>query len=207
MSAADSRRLNDRAHRVFDRLSRYHEIAEVGGIARRYFAMNAFDGVLTSLGIIVGAYVGGVRQSGAVVSVVAAAAASMGVSGAYGSYLIERAERGRALRELEESTLSHLHDTDIGAASRYASVVIGIIDGLSPAIASAIILVPFFVAGSSHLHAAFYAGGAIAFVELFGLGMFLGRVSRQGLIVAGLKLVIAGVVSLGLSLLLNIGKL
>jgi predicted membrane protein (TIGR00267 family) len=169
--------------------------------------MNAFDGVLTSLGILVGAFVGGVKDAGTVVSVVAAAAASMGVSGAYGSYLIERAERGRALRELEESTLSHLHDTDIGAASRYASVVIGIIDGLSPAIASAIILVPFFVAGSGHLHAAFYAGGAIAFVELFGLGVFLGRVSRQGLIFAGLKLVMAGVISLGLSLLLNVGKL
>jgi predicted membrane protein (TIGR00267 family) len=206
MSVAGSRSLIDRAHRTFDRLSRYHEIAEVGGIARRYFAMNAFDGVLTSLGILVGAFVGGVEQASTVISVVAAAAASMGVSGAYGSYLIERAERGRALRELEESTLSRLRDTDIGAASRYASVVIGIIDGLSPAIASAIILIPFFV-GSGHVHAAFYAGGAIAFVELFGLGMFLGRVSRQSLIFAGLKLVVAGVVSLGLSLLLNVGKL
>jgi predicted membrane protein (TIGR00267 family) len=207
MSAAGSRSLIDRAYRTFDRLSRYHEIAEVGGIARRYFAMNAFDGVLTSLGILVGAFVGGVEQASTVISVVAAAAASMGVSGAYGSYLIERAERGRALRELEESTLSRLRDTDIGAASRYASVVIGIIDGLSPAIASAIILTPFFVVGSGHVHAAFYAGGAIAFVELFGLGMFLGRVSRQSLIFAGLKLVVAGVVSLGLSLLLNVGKL
>ncbi len=141
------------------------------------------------------------------VSVVAAAAASMGVSGAYGSFLIERAERGRALRELEESTLSRLGDTEIGAASRYASVVIAVIDGLSPAIASAIILIPFLVAGRGHLHAAYYAGGAIAFVELFLLGMFLGRISRERLIVSGLKLVVAGVISLGLSLLLNAGKL
>jgi predicted membrane protein (TIGR00267 family) len=207
MSAADPRRLIARAHRTFDRFSRYHEIAEVGVIARRYFAMNAFDGVLTSLGIIVGAFVGGVQQAGAVVSVVAAAAASMGVSGAYGSFLIERAERGRALRELEESTLSRLHDTQIGAASRYASIVIAVIDGLSPAIASAMILIPFLVAGGGHLHAAFYAGGAIAFVELFLLGMFLGRISRERLIFAGLKLVVAGVISLGLSLLLNAGKL
>ena len=207
MSAADRHRLTDRVHRTFDRLSRYHEIAQVSGIARRYFAMNAFDGVLTSLGILVGAFVGGVEQAGAVVSVVAAAAASMGVSGAYGSFLIERAERGRALRELEESTLSRLHDTDIGAASRYASVVIAVIDGLSPAIASAIILIPFLAGGRGHLHAAYYAGGGIAFVELFLLGIFLGRVSRERLIVSGLKLVVAGVISLGLSLLLNAGKL
>ena len=207
MSPTEKARPFARLHRAFDRLSGYHDLAKVGDIARRYFAMNAFDGVLTSLGILVGAFVGGVQNAGAVVSVVAAAAASMGVSGAYGSYLIERAERRRTLRELEESTLSRLKDTDIGAASRYASLVVAIIDGVSPAAASAVILIPFFIVGSSHLHAAFYAGGAIVFVELFLLGMFLGRVSRERLVVAGLKLVVAGVVSLALSLLLNVGKL
>jgi len=207
MSAADPRRLTVRAHRTFDRLSRYHEIAKVGDIARRYFAMNAFDGVLTSLGILVGAFVGGVHQASAVVSVVASAAASVGVSGAYGSFLIERAERGRALRELERSTLSRLHDTEIGAASRYAAIVIAIIDGLSPAVASAMILIPFLIVGRGRVHTAFYAGGVIAFVELFLLGMFLGRVSRERLFFSGLKLVLAGVISLGLSLLLNVGKL
>jgi hypothetical protein len=37
--------------------------------------------------------------------------------------------------------------------------------------------------------------------------MFLGRVSRERLFFSGLKLVLAGVISLGLSLLLNVGKL
>ena len=207
MSAADPRRRFRRIRRAFDRLSHYHAIADMGGIARRYFAMNAFDGVLTTLGILVGAFVGGVEKAGAVVSVVAAAAASMGVSGAYGSYLIERAERRRTMQELEEYTLSRLKDTQIGAASLYASLVVAVIDGLSPALAAAIVLIPFFVSGSSHLHAAYYAGGAIAFGELFLLGMFIGRVSRERLVLSGLKLVVAGVVSLGLSLLLNIGKL
>jgi predicted membrane protein (TIGR00267 family) len=207
MRAADARHLRSRLHGTFDRLSRYHEIAQVGGIARRYFAMNAFDGVLTSLGILVGAYVGRIESAGAVVSVVAAAAASMGVSGAYGSYLVERAERSRTLRELEESTLSSLGHTQIGAASRYASLVIAAIDGLSPAIASALILVPFFIVSDANLHAAYYAGGTIAFAELFLLGVFLGRVSRERLVLSGIKLILAGFISLGFSLLLNAGKL
>ncbi len=48
----------------------------------------------------------------------------MGVSGFYGSYLVERAERDRDMRELEESTLTSLQGTTIASASRYATVVI-----------------------------------------------------------------------------------
>jgi predicted membrane protein (TIGR00267 family) len=197
-------RLSSRLHATFDRLSRYHEIAGVGEIARRYFAMNAFDGVLTSVGILAGAFIGGVEKAATVVSVVAAAAVSMGVSGFYGAYLIERAERGRALRELEESTLFSLGRTQIGAASRYATVIIALIDGISPALASILMLVPFFAVGSIGLHTAFYLGWGVGFVELFLLGVFLGRVSRERLLVSGARFMAAGVISLGLTLLLKV---
>ena len=80
----------------------------MGEIARRYFAMNAFDGVLTAIGVLVGGYLGGVDSPRAIFTVVLTTAVGMGVSGFYGSYLVERAERGRAMRELEESTLSSL---------------------------------------------------------------------------------------------------
>ncbi len=49
---------------------------------------------------------------------------SIGVAGFYGSYQVERAERDRALREIEESTLSSLHDTTLYSASRYATVLV-----------------------------------------------------------------------------------
>lgn len=117
-------------------LRHYHEVAEVSEIARRYFAMNAFDGVLTTMGVLVGAYLGDVRNAHAVISVGLAAAVAMGVSGFYGSYLIERAERDRSLRELEEATLSKLDDSDIAAASTYAAVFVALVDGLSPFAAS-----------------------------------------------------------------------
>jgi hypothetical protein len=40
----------ERARGWYATLRHYHQIAEVGQIARRYFAMNAFDGVLTAVG-------------------------------------------------------------------------------------------------------------------------------------------------------------
>ena len=67
-------------------LRHYHEVAEVGEIARRYFAMNAFDGVLTTIGVLAGAYVGGVDSARAVVSPRRSRPPwAMGVSGFYGA--------------------------------------------------------------------------------------------------------------------------
>jgi predicted membrane protein (TIGR00267 family) len=185
-------------------LRHYHRVAEVGEIARRYFAMNAFDGVLTTLGVLVGSYLGHAHSSHQVVAVGLAAAVAMGISGFYGSYLIERAERDRSLRELEDVTLSSLEDSDIAAASTYATIVIACVDGVSPFIAAALVLAPFLV-GFSSLHSAYIAGVAIAFVELFALGIFLGRVSRQRLLWSGMKLAVAGVLCLVLSALLDYG--
>ncbi len=183
----------------------YHEVAGVGEIARRYFAMNAFDGVLTALGVLAGAYVGGLESARAVVILVFTTAVGMGVSGFYGSYMVERAERDRAMRELEESTLSSLRDTTIGSASRYAAVVIAFVDGASPFAGAMVAVLPFLFAGTLGIHGAFWVSTAVALVELFGLGVFLGRVSRDRLWLSGIKPVAAGVVALALGLLLGGG--
>ena len=183
----------------------YHEIAGVGEIARRYFVINAFDGSLTTLGVLAGAYAGGVDKAGTVISLILATAVSIGVAGFYGSYQVERAERDRALREIEESTLHSMHDTTLYSASRYATVMVAAVDGLSPLIASLLIMISFFLTPPLSLRAAYFIGGGVAFVELFLLGVYLGRISRERLWLAGIKLVAAGAVALAVSLLLNRG--
>jgi predicted membrane protein (TIGR00267 family) len=186
-------------------LRHYHEIAEVGEIARRYFAMNAFDGVLTALGVLVGGYLGGVDSPRAIFVVVLSTAVGMGVSGFYGSYLVERAERGRAMRELEESTLSSLEDTTIASASRYATIVIAVVDGASPFLAALIVMIPFLFTGVISMHDAYFAAVGVGLVELFFLGVFLGAISRERLWLSGLRLAAAGVIALVISLLLGGG--
>jgi predicted membrane protein (TIGR00267 family) len=197
--------LGARLRRQVDTLRHYHEIAEVGEIARRYFAMNAFDGVLTALGVLVGGYLGGVDSPRAIFVVVLTTAVGMGVSGFYGSYLVERAERDRAMRELEESTLSSLQDTSIASASRYATIVIAFVDGASPFAAALIVMIPFLFTGMLGMHGAYYAAVVVALVELFLLGVFLGAVSRERLWLSGLRLTFAGVIALVVSLLVGGG--
>ena len=132
---------------LFERWREYIEIAEVGDIARRYFAMNAFDGVLTIIGVLMGNYVSQVMETKVVIATGLSTSLAMGISGLWGSYLTESAERRREIDELEEQTLTDLTDTKIGKASRLAAVLVAIVDGLSPFLAALLVLVPFFIAG------------------------------------------------------------
>ncbi|MBC7261086.1 MAG: hypothetical protein H5T63_03650, partial [Chloroflexi bacterium] len=104
------------------RLKEYQEVADIGEIARRYFAMNSFDGVLTILGVLMGSYLSGVREPSVVIITSLTTSVSMAISGLWGAYLTESAERQRSLDDLEEYTLIDLTNTRIGRAARAAVV-------------------------------------------------------------------------------------
>ncbi len=165
--------------------------------------MNAFDGVLTILGVLVGGFFSHVRDAGTVLTLGMAASFAMGVSGFYGAYMTEKAERSRSLAELEESTLSSLKDTDIGHASIYATIVVSMVDGFSPFLAAAIAVLPFFLGNALPVETAFYIAFGLAFAELFGIGVFLGSVSRDRMIYSGLKMVTAGILIAAVGYLLG----
>jgi len=182
----------------------YTEIADVGEIARRYFAMNAFDGVLTIIGVLMGNYITDVQDPKVIVVTGLSTSVAMGVSGLWGSYLTESAERRHAIDELEQHTLTDLGQTKIGKASRMAAVIVALVDGVSPFLASILVLVPFFFAPLFATIAwAYYAAIVVALLVLFGLGVFLGHISKENLILSGVKTVVAGLICLGLSYLLE----
>ena len=186
-------------------LREYDKLANISEIARRYFAMNAFDGVLTIIGVLMGNLVAGVNDAKIVLSTGLATSVAMGVSGLWGAYLTESAERKRDLDELSRVTLTDLTDTRIGRASRAAIFIVAIVDGLSPFMAALIVLLPFFVAGNfDDLTWAYYTSLGLALLTLFSLGLFLGRISQGKMIQYGLKTVLAGVVSIVISFFLGV---
>jgi len=183
----------------------YDKLANISEIARRYFAMNAFDGVLTIIGVLMGNYVAGVSDARIVLSTGLATCVAMGVSGLWGAYLTESAERKRDLDELSKVTLTDMTNTRIGRASRAAIVIVAVVDGLSPLMAALIVLLPFFAAGNaSDLTWAYYSALGLALLALFGLGLFLGHISKGRMIIYGLKTVLAGVVSIAISFFLGV---
>lgn len=187
-----------------ERWREYTEIADVAEIARRYFAMNAFDGVLTIIGVLMGNLLAQVKEPRVVVVTGLSTSLAMGISGLWGSYLTESAERRHEIDELESYTLTDLQETKIGKASRLAAVMVALIDGLSPFVASMLVLVPFFLVRLFPVVTwAYYAAIGMALLTLFGLGLFLGKISKENLFLSGVKTVIAGTVCIGLTLLLD----
>lgn len=185
-------------------IEEYNKLANIGEIARRYFAMNAFDGVLTIIGVLMGNLTAGVDRPQIVVSTGLATCVAMGVSGLWGAYLTEAAERKRDLLDLSHVTLTDLNDTRIGRASRVAVITVAVVDGISPFLAALIVLTPFFAADMfPDLTWAYYTSLGMALITLFALGLFLGNISRGNMIVYGLRTVVAGVISILISLLLG----
>ncbi|MGD1991638.1 MAG: VIT1/CCC1 transporter family protein [Anaerolineae bacterium] len=189
---------------VLQRIRAYNRLANIAEIGRRYFAMNAFDGVLTIIGVLMGNLTARVWDPRIVVSTGLSTCIAMGVSGLWGAYLTETAERKRDLDDLCQQTLTDLNETTIGRASRVAVVTVAVIDGLSPFLAALIVLVPFFLAGLLPAVVwAYYLSLGMALLTLFALGMFLGHVSRENILIYGVKTIVAGVISMGISLLLG----
>jgi predicted membrane protein (TIGR00267 family) len=186
------------------RIREYDNLARIGEIARRYFAMNAFDGVLTIIGVLMGNMVAGVENPRIVISTGMATCVAMGVSGLWGAYLTESAERKRDLDELSRQTLTDLNNTRIGRASRAATVIVAVVDGLAPFLAALVVLIPFFAAGLFPVITwVYYTSLGLALLTLFSLGLFLGHISRGNMILYGIRTVIAGVASIVISFLLG----
>lgn len=196
-----------RVSQSIDSLREYERIAGFWQIARRALANNAFDGVLTMVGVVMGQWVGGVEKPSTVILTGIATSISIGVSGLWGAYLAESAERGRELAELERISLTDLGGTKIGRASRVAVVVVSLVDGLSPLVSSLIVLTPFFfVTLVGDIVVSYVVSMALALVSLFGLGMFLGHISGRSLVGYGLRTMIAGIVAIVITRLLPAGS-
>lgn len=186
-----------------DDIREYERIAGFLKIARRALANNSFDGVLTMIGVLMGNYLGGVRNAGTVIRIGIATSISIGVSGLWGAYLAESAERGRELAELERMSLTDLGGTKIGRASRVAVVVVSLVDGLSPFLSSMIVLIPLFIAPLiGNILLSYALSLAVGLLSLFGLGMFLGHISGRSLVGYGLRTIVAGIVAILINALL-----
>jgi len=83
-------------------------------------------------------------------------------------------------------------------------VTVALIDGLAPFLAALVVLIPFFAAGLfPAVTWVYYTSLGMALLSLFGLGLFLGRISNGNLIVSGFRTVVAGVLSILISFLLG----
>ena len=179
---------------VFDRFSAEDSPVFFDDIARRAFVNNAFDGALTLLGILMGNVILGEVQPQTVISTGLSACLAMGVSGSFGRYFSERAESKRTVKQIEDYMFTDLTGSSIERESQRKVLIISLVDGLSPALAAVIPLAPFFLVQAAILVSttAVIASFILVFLVLFVLGLFLGRISDENMILHGFMVVGVG---------------
>ena len=178
----------------------------VDELSRRFFVMNAFDGAMTILSIVVGALAVGRTEPRLIVGLGLASCFAMGVSGIAGTFMAERAERLRRLKELEKAMLTSLRNSAFNDIAKVASIYVALVDGLAPILAASIPLAPFIVAltGLTFPLNPAYFSILLALIVLFSLGIFLGRVSKENIIISGLRMLIVGVITIAICMLVGL---
>jgi predicted membrane protein (TIGR00267 family) len=182
---------------MFNKIRESFGLTGAHGIARRYFVVNGFDGALTMLGLIVGFYLSDYQDLHIVISACMGAAVALTVSGISSAYISETAEKQKELGELEQAMIKDLSDTIHGRASRLLPVLIALVNGISPFLLSLLIISPIIVAQLSlplpvpPLVASFL----VAIAVLFGLGLYLGRISGTSLMWSGIRALIIALVT------------
>ncbi len=188
-------------------LRAYMRAERVDEIARRYLVMNAFDGALAILSVIVSAYFTvGVQEPGIIVAVGLANALAMAISGITGTFMTERAERRRRLKELEQAMLTSLENSEFGRVPLVASIYAALVDGLAPMASALVSLLPLIAAMffPIPMATAVYAALAVNMGTIFALGAFLGRVSKDNIALSGLKMVLVGLATALLCVVLKV---
>ncbi len=179
------------------RISKYAGMLEAKSIARRMFVTNSFDSLLSALGIILGAFIAGVREPQAYVAAVLGASFTMGFfSGVVATYLSERAERARELKELEKHMLHSLNGSIYEKAAKLVPIYVAFWSGVGAIILPVAAVSPFLLlpaTGITSTRIVVYTSVALILVEMFMLGVYLGRIAKENPLYNGLKLLGIGV--------------
>ena len=186
----------NRLRLVFNRFSTEDSPVFFDDIARRAFVNNAFDGALTLLGILMGNIILGEVHPQTIISTGLSACLAMGVSGSLGRYFSERAESKRTVKQIEDYMFTDLSGSSIERESQRKVLLISVVDGLSPALAAVIPLTPFFLVQATLmvLTTGIITAFILVFLVLFVLGLFLGRISDENMLLHGFMVVGVGFV-------------
>ncbi len=177
----------------------YSEITNLIPISRRYFIIGYFDGVLTIQGLIMGAHLSGKASSELIISAGIATAIALGISSGWGAYEAEEIEQ-RAIKRAQAKAMLKDVGGVVDRAHRFAVYVSSFVHAVSPAVGACI---PLSVYLFLPIDAAFPVAIAIGFIQLFAIGAFTGKISGVNFLFAGLKLVLAGVITLVVITLLS----
>ena len=125
------------------------------------------------------------------------AAIALSISGVTSAYISESEERKKELVELERALVTDLSDSDYGKASKWVPILIALVNGFAPLSISLFIIMPLWMdqLGVPLPLAPLESTIATAFLAIFFLGLFLGKLSGSFWLWTGFKALIVGLIT------------
>ena len=163
-----------------------------GESGTRYIVRGLIDGSLSALGVVIGA--SGSADASVIIAAGLGGGIANGLSNILGAFTAEKATLERERIQKEKSLLKkngYLKKSIIYKKAIRETMICGLIDGISTALGSALPVVPFFL---FDIKTALYIAIAITVAILFILGVFIGKISKENVVVSGIKMVIGALV-------------
>lgn len=183
---------------------------------KRYLIRGFIDGVLSSLGVVIGASTAigatvgsnNVTASAIIIAAGIGGGVANGLSNILGASVGEKLVKEIELGEIEKAMLKRggeLHGTVVDEKLNETLWSSAIYDGIATFIGSIIPVLPFII-GALFLITdmiALYTSIIISLLVFFILGIYIGKIAREQVIISGLKLVAFGVVTVIITTLIR----
>jgi|Deesub1362A_J573_1020465.scaffolds.fasta_scaffold00018_206 predicted membrane protein (TIGR00267 family) len=179
----------------------YSDITGLRSISRRYFVIGAFDGVLTILGMIIGAYLSGRANNEIIFAAGIATAIALAISSGWGAFEVEVSENIAIMARKRKVMLISMKNSITHKAHNFAIYITSLIHALAPMITALPLLIPFVI-GLDYIFA-MQISLLIGFGMLFFIGYYLGKITERNVVIAGMRMVVAGVVTLSVIISLD----
>ncbi len=180
---------------------------DVRSIARRMFVTNSLDGIVAAMGVDIGGFSKNADPLLIASSIIGGTVAMGIVSGIVGVYLSERAERLKEYRELERRVASSLRESIYWEAVRILPLYVALWSGIGIVLFPILIALPYLLAhvGLVTIEKAYFSSIGIGLGLMGILGFYLGKISRERIMVSVARVLAMGVMAIIIVKLLRLG--
>jgi predicted membrane protein (TIGR00267 family) len=181
---------------------------------KRYIIRGFIDGILSSLGVVIGAStaigatIGSNNATAIIISAGIGGGIANGLSNILGASVGEKLVKEIELSEIEKAMCKkggELHGTVVDEKLNETLRASAIYDGFSTFIGSIIPVLPFIVGSFYSIPdmTSLYISIILSLSVFFVLGLYIGKIAREQVIIYGLKLVAFGVVTVIIATLIR----
>ena len=158
-------------------------------ISSRYIVLGTIDGVIAILGVVIGAFSGGV-ETRTIIGAGIGGGVALGISNGIGGLMAERTVEKRKMLQIEKSLFRKLDGTHVSDEVRKKLIGDTLTHGGCSFLGALIPILPFFFLEQL---VALLTSISLSLIVLLFLGIYIGKITKENILLAGVKMVAIGV--------------